>query len=270
MHLCAGDPKEDFTAAAGYLHGDKLGDHSGKLRCFRWLLDRIPHALNGATFFTRSCYCPGVMPRARIAHHADRLEGTRLSLIGRLADWNDQARWREFFDTYWRLIYSVARRAGLSDAEAHDVVQETVIAVARNVARYDAAAGSFKGWLLQMTRWRIADQFRKRLPEAPRDPDEPDSARDTATLDRFPSPDGVSLEAAWDEEWREGLLEAALERVKRQVQPGHFQVFDCALRKQWPAGKIAAELGVNVAHVYLIKHRLARMLKKELRAVERG
>src|SRR3954464_12242476 len=89
---------------------------------------------------------------------------TRLSLVERLQDWKDQARWQQFFDTYWRLIYAVARRSGLTDSEAPDVVQETVISVARNVSRYDRNAGKFKPWLLQMTRWRIADQFRKRLP----------------------------------------------------------------------------------------------------------
>ena len=55
--------------------------------------------------------------------NADELIPTRWSLICRLKDWNDQVGWREFFDTYWKLIYSVAIKAGLTDAEAQDVVQ---------------------------------------------------------------------------------------------------------------------------------------------------
>ncbi len=195
---------------------------------------------------------------------------TRHSLIGRLADWQDQARWQEFFDAYWRLIYSVARRAGLSDAEAHDVVQETVLAVARNVGQYDRTAGSFKAWLLQMARWRIIDQFRKRLPESPPSEDL-ETNRETATIDRLPASSGeLPLEQAWEEEWREKTLLAAMERVKRQVKPGHFQVFDCAVMKQWPASRIASDLRVNIAQVYLIKHRLAGLLKRELKAVQSG
>ena len=94
------------------------------------------------------------------------LLATRRSLVDRLADWGDQLRWQEFFDTYSKLIYSAARRSGLTDAEAQEVVQETVITVAKNIdkLKYDPAIGSFKGWLLQITRWRIADQFRKREP----------------------------------------------------------------------------------------------------------
>src|SRR6188768_4080138 len=94
----------------------------------------------------------------------DSLLPTRRSLLSRLRDCEDQAGWREFFDTYWRLIYNVARKSGLTDSEAQDVVQETVLTIAKSIGKYDRKAGSFKGWLLNTTRWRIADQFRKRQP----------------------------------------------------------------------------------------------------------
>src|SRR5881628_645151 len=94
----------------------------------------------------------------------DDLLATRWSLLARLKDWQDQASWQEFFDAYWKLIYSVALKAGLSDAEAQEVVQETVISVAKKMPEFkaDPAAGSFKSWLLTLTRWRIIDQVRKR------------------------------------------------------------------------------------------------------------
>ena len=106
------------------------------------------------------------MARPSSAAKRESLDVTRESLIGRLVNLEDRARWQEFFETYWRLIYGVARKAGLTDAEAQDVVQETVITVAKNISRYERTAGSFKGWLLHITRWRIADQFRKRAPQA--------------------------------------------------------------------------------------------------------
>src|SRR5262245_53197599 len=89
---------------------------------------------------------------------------TRRTLLSRLKDWNDQASWREFFNTYWRFIYSVAIQAGLTDAEAQDVVQETVITVAKQMPgfKYDRAKGSFKNWLQKTTHWRIQDHLRKR------------------------------------------------------------------------------------------------------------
>src|SRR4051812_41198555 len=97
------------------------------------------------------------------------LLATRRSLVDRLANWEDRQRWQQFFDTYSKLIYSAARKAGLTEVEAQEALQEPVITVAKNVGklRYDPAIGSFKGWLLNITRWRIADQFRKRLPGGP-------------------------------------------------------------------------------------------------------
>ena len=196
----------------------------------------------------------------------DRLDVTRESLVGRLVNLDDRARWQEFFDTYWRLIYSVARKAGLTDAEAQDVVQETVITVAKNISKYEREAGSFKGWLLHITRWRIADQFRKRPPRGATRRER--TRAGTATIERIPDPDGVDLDKAWQEEWQQNLLAAAMERVKRKVDARHYQIFDCAVVKQWSASKIAKELGVNIAQVYLVKHRLAGLLKREVKAIE--
>src|SRR6266851_1175979 len=98
--------------------------------------------------------------------YADELIPTRATLLEKLRAWQDQSSWQQFFDTYWPLIYGVARRAGLTEAEAEDVVQETMFAAAKHLPtfQYDPAIGSFKGWLLTLTRWRIIDQFRKRGP----------------------------------------------------------------------------------------------------------
>src|SRR5262245_48392204 len=89
---------------------------------------------------------------------------TRASLLVRLKSWDDQESWKRFFDTYWKLIYSVARKAGLGDAEAQDVVQDTIITVAKKLPefKYDPAIGSFKGYLSQLTRRRIIDNLRKK------------------------------------------------------------------------------------------------------------
>src|SRR5689334_25113760 len=82
---------------------------------------------------------------------------TRASLLGRLKSLEDQAGWQEFFDTYWQLIYSLARKAGLTDAEAQETVQETVITASKHLPafRYDPKLCSFKTWLLRLARWRI-------------------------------------------------------------------------------------------------------------------
>jgi RNA polymerase sigma-70 factor (ECF subfamily) len=168
------------------------------------------------------------------------------------------------------LIYSAARKSGLTDAEAQEVVQETVIAMAKNIdkLKYDPAIGSFKGWLLQITRWRIADQFRKREPGNAKRP-HPHDDRLTSTIERVPDSRIVDLDAVWEAEWKDNLFEAAISRVKKKVEPKQFQIFDCYVRKEWPAQKVAERLRVNVGQVYLARHRVGALLKKEIKALEK-
>jgi RNA polymerase sigma-70 factor (ECF subfamily) len=198
------------------------------------------------------------------------LLATRRSLVDRLANWDDQRRWQDFFDTYWKLIYSAAQKSGLTDAEAQEVVQETVITVAKKIdkLRYDPALGSFKGWLLQITRWRIADQFRKR-DSMQTQREGPDDDRKTATIERLPDLNLVDLDVLWEREWQENLFHAAIARVKKKVDPKQFQIFDCYVRKEWPAQKVAAQLRVSVGQVYLARHRVSALIKKEVKALER-
>jgi len=108
------------------------------------------------------------MPPA--VNNSTDLLSTHRSLLTRLKRADDQEGWQRFFDTYWRLIYGVARKAGLTDAEAQDAVQEAVITVSRQISRfqYDPERCSFKTWLLMITRQRIARQFAKRQPGARR------------------------------------------------------------------------------------------------------
>ncbi|MGZ5022630.1 MAG: RNA polymerase sigma factor, partial [Chthoniobacterales bacterium] len=162
---------------------------------------------------------------------------TRRSLVDRLGDWNDRKRWQQFFDSYWKLIYGAARKAGLTEAEAQEVVQETLITVAKKIdsLKYDPAIGSFKGWPLNITRWRIADQFRKRKPDNARKSSRDDGEARTATIERIADPAGLELDEIWDEEWRRNRLQAAVARVKRKVDPKQYQIFDCYVFKEWPA-----------------------------------
>jgi hypothetical protein len=100
----------------------------------------------------------------------EELLPTRRSLLARLRDWEDQASWREFFNTYWKFIYSLAIRSGLSDQEAEDVVQETVLSVAKKMPEfvYDSERCSFKGWLTRdLVRRPFTGSIRTQMPRPP-------------------------------------------------------------------------------------------------------
>jgi RNA polymerase sigma factor (sigma-70 family) len=204
---------------------------------------------------------------------------TRKSLIERLADWEDQRTWDEFYQTYWRLIYSVSVKAGLSREEAFDVVQETVLAVAKQWKKgqvYDPEKGSFKTWLMNITRWRISDQFRLKqrnpaaMNQAGGTPGADGDDRRTATIERLEGENGADvLDQVWDREWMSNLTEVALQRVKKLVSPNQYQIFHAYVVKEWEVAKVVKELGVSQSQVYLAKHRISAMLKDEIEKLKK-
>ena len=202
----------------------------------------------------------------------DELIPTRATLIARLKNWQDQSSWQQFFDTYWRLIYGVARKAGLTEVEAQDVVQETMIAAAKHLPafKYDPAIGSFKAWLLNMTRWRITDQFRKRGPLTPHHARErtDDTTQRTDTVAAVADPAGFCLLQTWEDEWRTNLVEAAISNVRRKIDPQKYQIFDLYVNKGWTPEKVAQTLRISTNQVYVAKHRVTQLLKEEVARLE--
>lgn len=188
---------------------------------------------------------------------------TRQTLLSKLKNWDDQASWREFFNLYWRLIYGVARQAGLSEAEAQDVVQETILTVARQMPnfRYDKSKGSFKSWLRKTAHWRVQDQFRRRQRAERLTPDsseaDSDATQPEATIDNG------SFDSLWEKEWKQNLIAVAVDRVKQQVTPKEFQVFDLCTNKEWPAARVAKALHLFRPQVYYLNRKVTRLIEDE-------
>ena len=211
---------------------------------------------------------------------------TRQSLLVRLKDVTDQESWREFFDTYWRLIHAAACKAGLTNSEAEEVVQEVMIAVVKKMPgfTYEPGKDSLKGWLLAVTRWKVNDQFRKREKAAQTFnlsqmnptmagagklpvPQSDDTSR-TATVERVPDPHSLAADKIWEDEWRSNLLRAALDRVKRQVNPAHYERYHLHMVQGLTARDAARALSVTTAAIHLAKFRVGKLIKAEIRRLE--
>jgi len=180
----------------------------------------------------------------------------------------------------------VARRAGLNENEAEEAVPDTLIAVAKKIPefRYEAGKDSFKGWLLQIVRWKVTDQFRKRHAEGENQLIVEDhssggksdavsinigGAARTATLAEISDP-ALNLDMIWDAEWQRHLLARALARVKRQVKPEQYAIYHLHVIEERSIAEVRRTLEVNVAQVYLAKHRVGAALKKELQRLQKA
>jgi RNA polymerase sigma-70 factor (ECF subfamily) len=205
-----------------------------------------------------------------VAKQADEFIPTRTTLLDRLKNWQDDSSWREFFDTYRKLIYGVAIKGGLTNEEAQDVVQETMVTVAKQMPnfKYDRKVGSFKSWLLNTTRWRIADQFRKRGALSAFHSSSDDADYKTRIANKTIDPASQDMNALWDAEWGKNLLEAAITKVKRRLDPQKYQIFDFCVNKEWTPKKVAETFSIPIAQVYLAKHRTTEMIREEIKKME--
>ncbi len=192
---------------------------------------------------------------------------TSLELL-RAAQGCDAEAWRHLVSTYSRRMYRWCRLAGLQTADAANVVQEALAAVARKLAdfRHDQPGATFRGWLRRIVENKITDHFRRQG----RQVDVPVGGTDAHT--RMTS-------VAWPEH---GLLQAIDGSTAAGTGQGKTELTDvfAAVRTQvgerdWKffwrvavdgqsAADVAREFGVSANAVRLVKMRVLRRLRNTL------
>ena len=196
----------------------------------------------------------------------ETLMPVRELLLTRLSNWDNPKGWRDFFEIYWQLIYEFALREGLTEQEALDVVQETIRGIVSQIESLGSNGAPFKTWLLRQTESRISEQFARRtgsLYPSDSENQKPHSNGHANPAPRIP-------EGLWNEEYHNSLVSAATERVKKSVDARQYQVFDLYVYKKWPAGRVARALNINTGKVYLAKHRVSQLIRKELALLQPG
>lgn len=79
------------------------------------------------------------------------------------------------------------------------------------------------------------------------------------------------METIWEDEWKKNIVEVALNRLKDRLKPEHVQLFYLSVVKNLGVREVAAMLGLTSARVYLIRHRIAKVVKKEIELIgEKG
>jgi len=117
---------------------------------------------------------------------------------------------------------------GLNPTEADEVVQDTFILVSKKIPEFKAQPefGRFKNWLLNLIRFRILDQLRKRTQVSQHWVEERGDSIRTDTVERIPDPANLDWQSLSDRAYQESILELAIEKIKDQVDPEQFQIFD--------------------------------------------
>ena len=189
---------------------------------------------------------------------------TRASLLVRLRDGQDHDAWRQFVELYAPVVYAFARRRGLQDADAADLMQDVMRSVARNAPRmeYDPKRGTFRGWLYTVTRNKIYN-FLNGQRHRPRGTGDTDAHE---RLDATPArDDGEGPDADWEKEYQRRLSARAMERVRGEFQPATWQAFWQTAVEGKAAAEVGAGLKMSPGAVYVAKSRVLARLRDEVR-----
>ncbi len=180
------------------------------------------------------------------------MQTTPPSLLQQLRSPDDQRAWRRFVDLYTPLLFYWARRVGLQESDAADLVQEVFTLLVRKLPEftYDQNKG-FRNWLRTVlhNKWREIERRRTLEPAS--------SAVPERTV-------GDDVAALAEEEFQRHLAVRALELMQTEFQPATWKAcWECAAAGR-PAADVAAELGMSVNAVYLATSRVLRRLRQEL------
>jgi RNA polymerase sigma factor (sigma-70 family) len=186
---------------------------------------------------------------------------TTSALLASLRDPANDAAWVEIDKRYRPIVTNLARRAGLNDADAADVAQETMSAFFRayQAGRYDRDRGRLRAWLIGIAKNSIADAHRAR-------------AKGPGRLETALSPDmdDQPWAAAWEAERRAEVLRLALAelRASDRLDPKNLSAFEMAAIQNVPVPQVAASLGMSAQEVYLAKSRCLERMRTIIERVQ--
>ncbi len=188
---------------------------------------------------------------------ANHMQTSTILLQGLLERDNSMA-WQRFCDRYEPLLMAFARRSGLREDDAHDAVQETLIAFLESfrAGRYDRSRGRLRSWIQGIMFNKIKDARRKLARQ------ELQVADKTGTAFLNTVPDERELPDIFDEEWERAVMRACLREVRQLVDGKTFEAFRLYALENWPPNKVAEHLGISRGAVYVHKSRVLAHLRK--------
>jgi RNA polymerase sigma factor (sigma-70 family) len=188
---------------------------------------------------------------------------TRASLLVQIRDGANHAAWQEFVNLYGPVVYGFARKRGLQDADAADVMQDVLRSVSGAIGRleYDRNQGTFRGWLFTITRNKVLNFLAARRVR-------PQGSGDTTTnrlLDSHPhGEDGADV---WETEYQRRLAALAMERVRHEFQENTWRAFWLTAVEGLAAADVAKQVGISAGAIYVAKSRVLARLKEEVEAM---
>lgn len=177
-------------------------------------------------------------------------------MLERLRGQPDQEAWNRFVDLYSPLLFAWATRAGMSEHDAVDLVQDVFMVLMVELPRfeYDVTRKNFRGWLKTITVNKCRERQRRQRPAAIGGSEHGFSG----------VVDDATVEAFWEGEYRQHLIARALRLMQSDFEPQTWRAAWLALTTDRTAANIGQELGLAEASVWIAKSRVLRKLRQEM------
>jgi RNA polymerase sigma-70 factor (ECF subfamily) len=184
---------------------------------------------------------------------------TRASLLLRIRNFNDADAWKQFVAVYEPVISGYLRRRGLREADAADVAQETLQAIARSIDRfvYDPSKGHFRGWLLTIARRQLGQLLEARSKAVV-----PVGSGQTIIHEMLNEHPDEQEAQQWDRDCEQQALRWAMDQVRHEFEPRTWQAFYATAVELTAPQDVAKQLDMNVGSVYTARSRVTARLRE--------
>ena len=182
---------------------------------------------------------------------------TTTALLDGLFNADDGVVWQVFDERYRPIMVGVGRRLGLSDSEAEDVAQETLLQFLRDYRanRYDREKGRLRGWIAGIARHRVIDYQRKRGRR---------KEKSGGLSSLLEVPDEAGIAELWDLELERSILRQSVEELRRTSRTSEksIKAFEMVIFERRPVEAVAEELGMKTHDVYVARSRVTTRLRE--------
>ena len=186
-------------------------------------------------------------------------ETTRSSVLRAVANTENEAAWNRLFNLYAGFVFSIARRKGLNDTDADDMVQMVFTDLARNLPtfKYDREKGRFRSYLTGLVNWRVIDRLKTLKRETELKADFRKYVRSAAGKD----------DTFAEREWQAAATKEALRRIKPDVRPEHYAAFVASAIEGQDTEIVTKLYGISSDNLYQIRKRLTAKLRETVAEV---
>ena len=185
---------------------------------------------------------------------------TRASLLIRIRDPADQAAWQEFVEIYEPVIQRLARQKGLQQADADDVSQQILAAVAGAVEQreHDRKRAKFRTWLHRVAHNAILNAITRRKPDRGSGDSALLAVLNARELPAGPDSDLLRLE------YRREVFRWAARRVRPEFHSSTWEAFWLTAVEGQAVEAVAAELGKKPGAIYAARSRIIRRIQDKV------